>query len=109
MTIKERIILELDQTPEFLLEQVFNFLRFLKSSYRFTQMPPSSSAEGTETSASTVVVTSQFAESLSENDRLEKLNQLFGSWADQPDLGEIFETIEEDRRAYRGRPMDSLD
>lgn len=107
MTIKERIILELDQTPDFLLEQVFNFLRFLKSSYHFGQGLPVTSA--TESSAPAAVETSQMIESLSEAERLEKLNQLFGSWADQPDLGEIFETIEENRRAYRGRSIDSLD
>ncbi len=107
MTIKERIILELDQTSEFLLERVFNFLRFLKSSYRFGQVSPGQPV--TESSVPAAMVASQTSECLSEADRLEKLNQLFGSWAERPDLDEIFETIQEDRRAYRGRPLDSLD
>lgn len=31
MTFKERLIQEIEHTPDILLEQVFNFLRFLKT------------------------------------------------------------------------------
>lgn len=108
MTIKDRIILELDQTPEFLLEQVFNFLRFLKSTYRLGQANAIQTGVVAE-SPNTAYENDLPAQALSEADRLARLNQLFGAWADQPDLNEIFEGIEQDRHAYRGRSIDSLD
>ncbi|MBW4598023.1 MAG: hypothetical protein KME29_00010 [Calothrix sp. FI2-JRJ7] len=46
---------------------------------------------------------------LTDEDRLAKLNQLFGAWKDQPDLKQIFEEIDEQRHAYRGRVVDSMD
>lgn len=46
---------------------------------------------------------------LTDEERLTKLNQLFGAWKDQPDLKEIFEEIDEQRHAYRGRAINSID
>ena len=46
---------------------------------------------------------------LTDEERLTKLNRLFGAWKDQPDLKEIFEEIDEQRHAYRGRAINSID
>lgn len=40
MTIKERLIKEVDQAPDALLEQVLNFLQFLKLSYQQEDQEP---------------------------------------------------------------------
>jgi len=45
---------------------------------------------------------------LSDQERLERLNQLFGVWKDQPDLIEIFAEIDRERHTYRGREIASL-
>jgi hypothetical protein len=41
--------------------------------------------------------------SLSERERLKKLNQLFGIWRNQSDLDEIFAEIDQERHADIGR------
>lgn len=46
---------------------------------------------------------------LSETERLTRLNQLFGSWQNQPELDEAFAEIDRERHAYRGREIASLD
>ena len=46
---------------------------------------------------------------LTDEERLAKLNELFGAWKDQPDLDEIFAQIDRERHAYRGRQIDSFD
>jgi hypothetical protein len=46
---------------------------------------------------------------LTDEERLAKLNQLFGAWKNQPDLMEAFAEIDEERHAYRGRVIDSID
>ena len=46
-------------------------------------------------------------EVMSQGDRLAKLQELFGCWQDQPDLVEIFQDIESDRRSDLGRSVDS--
>lgn len=46
---------------------------------------------------------------LTDEERLTKLNRLFGAWKDQPDLKEIFEEIDEQRHAYRGRVINLID
>ncbi|GJD19912.1 hypothetical protein RIVM261_048680 [Rivularia sp. IAM M-261] len=46
---------------------------------------------------------------LTDEERLTKLNRLFGAWKDQPDLKEIFEEIDEQRHAYRGRAINLID
>jgi hypothetical protein len=46
---------------------------------------------------------------LTDEERLARLNKLFGAWKDQPDLMEIFTEIDEQRHAYRGRVIDSID
>lgn len=46
---------------------------------------------------------------LTDEERLAKLNELFGAWKDQTDLDEIFAEIDRERHAYRGRQIDSFD
>ncbi len=46
---------------------------------------------------------------LTEEEKLARLNQLFGVWKDQPELIEIFAEIDKDRHSYRGRSMKSID
>lgn len=43
---------------------------------------------------------------LSDEERLAKLNALFGAWKDQPDLDKIFDQIDRERHAYQGRQID---
>lgn len=38
---------------------------------------------------------------LTDEEKLNKLNQLFGVWQDQPELTEIFAEIDHQRHAYR--------
>ncbi len=51
----------------------------------------------------------QNKQSLTDEERLAKLNKLFGTWKAQPDLMEIYEEIDKQRHAYRGREIDSFD
>jgi hypothetical protein len=76
MITKELIIQELDRLPEDQLEQVLNFLNLLLNQPQ-TSPQPSPPRQ---------------PHPLSDAERLERLNQLFGSWANQPDLDEIFAT-----------------
>ncbi|AFZ23609.1 hypothetical protein Cylst_1319 [Cylindrospermum stagnale PCC 7417] len=46
---------------------------------------------------------------LTEEERLAKLNKLFGAWKTQPDLTEIFAKIDQQRHTYQGRNLDSID
>ena len=46
---------------------------------------------------------------LSEQERLTRLNNIFGAWKNQPDLDEIFAETDRERHAYRGRAIESLD
>jgi len=46
---------------------------------------------------------------LTEMERLARLNQLFGAWKNQPELTEIFREIDQNRHAYQGRTIDSID
>ena len=48
----------------------------------------------------------QNKQSLTDEERLAKLNKLFGAWKNQPDLMEIYEEIDRERHAYRGRNID---
>jgi hypothetical protein len=45
---------------------------------------------------------------LTDEERLARLNKLFGVWKDQPDLTEVFAEIDEHRHAYRGRVIHSI-
>jgi hypothetical protein len=47
--------------------------------------------------------------SVSDEERLVRLNRLFGVWKDQADLDPIFAEIDRERHAYRGRSIDSFD
>lgn len=51
----------------------------------------------------------EFEQPLDEEERLTKLNQIFGMWKNQPDLDEIFTEIDIERHANRGRAIESLD
>jgi hypothetical protein len=97
MTFKEHLLQELEHTPEPILEQVLNFLQFLKAH---------SPNNGTSIQTPTI---NRSAPDLSDQERLAKLNKLFGAWKDQPDLAEKFAEIDRERHAYRGRPIDSMD
>lgn len=46
---------------------------------------------------------------LTDEERLAKLNQLFGVWQDQPELIDIFAEIDQQRHTYQGRLIDSID
>ena len=46
---------------------------------------------------------------LTDEERLEKLNQLFGVWKEQPELIEIFAEIDKERHSYKGRVIASID
>lgn len=46
---------------------------------------------------------------LPDEERLTRLNQLFGAWADAPELIETFAELDRDRHAYRGRPLETWD
>lgn len=46
---------------------------------------------------------------LTEEERLAKLNKLFGAWKNQLDLTEIFAEIDQQRHTYQGRTLDSID
>ncbi len=42
---------------------------------------------------------------LTDEERLAKLNKLFGVWKNQPELIETFEEIDKERHSYRGRKL----
>ncbi|MDM9581064.1 hypothetical protein [Nostoc sp. GT001] len=46
---------------------------------------------------------------LTDEERLAKLNKLFGVWQDQPELIHIFAEIDQQRHPYQGRVIDSID
>lgn len=46
---------------------------------------------------------------VSEEERLLKLNSLFGTWENQPDLDEAFAEIDRKRHDYYGRDIEYLD
>jgi predicted HAD superfamily phosphohydrolase len=45
---------------------------------------------------------------LSEQERLTRLNQIFGVWKNQTELDDIFAEIDTERHAYRGRALETL-
>ncbi len=55
-----------------------------------------------------VVVINETKQSLTDEERLIKLNQLFGAWKEQPELIEIFAEIDGKRHGYRGRMIDTI-
>ncbi|BAZ12338.1 hypothetical protein NIES4071_41680 [Calothrix sp. NIES-4071] len=52
---------------------------------------------------------STIGQTLTNDEKLAKLNQLFGAWKDDTELIEIFTEIDKNRHAYRGREINSLD
>jgi hypothetical protein len=68
--------------------------------------------DGTEIIVDVVISPSQIVEAgqtLSNEEKLSKLNQLFGAWQNQPELVEIFAGIDEQRHVYRGRNIDVIE
>lgn len=53
--------------------------------------------------------TIELLEEINIQERLTRLNQLFGAWKNQPALDEIFADIDTERHAYRGRAIESID
>ncbi|MEM9451857.1 MAG: hypothetical protein AAGA75_25475 [Cyanobacteria bacterium P01_E01_bin.6] len=47
----------------------------------------------------------QAHEGAAEQDKLARLNELFGAWSNQPDLDEAFVDIDRQRHDYRGRVL----
>ncbi len=45
---------------------------------------------------------------LTDEERLAKLNKLFGAWQDQAELINIFAEIDQQRHTYQGRGIDSI-
>jgi hypothetical protein len=46
---------------------------------------------------------------LTNEEKLRKLNELFGVWEEQPELIDIFAEIDTQRHAYQGRVINSID
>ncbi|MEH1852479.1 MAG: hypothetical protein V7L11_12510 [Nostoc sp.] len=46
---------------------------------------------------------------LTDEERLAKLNKLFGVWQEQTELIDIFAEIDQQRHTYEGRVIDSID
>ncbi|MBO3460975.1 hypothetical protein G7B40_013920 [Aetokthonos hydrillicola Thurmond2011] len=68
--------------------------------------------DGTEIIVDVEFIANQITEpqtSLTDSERLARLNQLFGAWKTQPELTEIFTEIDQQRHIYQGRTIDSLD
>ncbi|MDB9338748.1 MULTISPECIES: hypothetical protein [Cyanophyceae] len=68
--------------------------------------------DGTEITIEVGFITNPVTEPkplLTDEERLARLNQLFGAWKNQPELTEIFTEIDQQRHIYQGRNIDSLD
>ncbi|MEH2444285.1 MAG: hypothetical protein V7K18_00420 [Nostoc sp.] len=68
--------------------------------------------DGTEIIIDLEFIENEICESkvnLTEEERLAKLNKLFGVWKNQPDLTEIFVEVDQQRHTYQGRSIDSID
>ena len=46
---------------------------------------------------------------LSLSERLNRLRAIFGAWQNQPELDEIFATLDEERHHYQGREIVGFD
>lgn len=46
---------------------------------------------------------------LTDEEKLAKLNKLFGAWQEQPELIDIFAEIDQQRHTYQARDIDSID
>jgi hypothetical protein len=91
MTLREQLFQELDNAPDDIVAQLLTTLRSFKANSQSGSIPGHPLAN------------------LSDEERLARINQVFGAWKDQPDLVEIFAEIDRDRHAYRGRQIDSMD
>ena len=48
-------------------------------------------------------------QALTDEERLTKINKLFGIWKNQPDLMETFKEIDRERHSYKGRQLDKIE
>ena len=68
--------------------------------------------DGTEIIIDVEFIANQITEPqplLTDEERLARLNQLFGAWKNQPELTEIFTEIDQQRHIYQGIAIDSID
>ncbi|RAM52068.1 hypothetical protein BLD44_027530 [Mastigocladus laminosus UU774] len=68
--------------------------------------------DGTEIIVDLEITSTQIHEkkqSLTDEEKLARLNKLFGAWKDQPELMDVFTEIDKQRHTYRGRVIDSID
>lgn len=73
--------------------------------------------DGTEIIVDLEIVDLEFIENqirkpkqpLTEQERLAKVNKLFSTWKNQPELTQIFAEIDQERHTYQGRIIDSID
>lgn len=56
-----------------------------------------------------ITIEVELEQPLNEQERLTKINQLFGTWKDQPDIDEIFAEINRERYANFGRVVETLE
>ena len=52
-----------------------------------------------------VVIEFQIGNPSQQTERLQRLNQLFGVWKDQPNIDLIFAEIDQERHSYYGREV----
>ena len=91
MTLKEQLFQELDNASDDIVAQMLTTLRSFKANPQSTSIP------------------GHPLEHLSEEERLIKINAMLGGWKDDPEIAEIFAQIDQERHAYRGRHIDSMD
>lgn len=96
MTLKEQIIQELDETPDSLLEQVLNFLKFLRN------LPYSRDKVHIFRKPHPLF-------GLNFEDRKVRIHSMLGAWQGNLELDIFFSEMDKARHAYRGRQIDSFD
>ena len=91
MTLKEQLFQELDNASDDIVAQMLKDLRILKANSQSNSIP------------------GHPLEHLSEEERLVRINAMLGGWKDDPEIAKIFAQIDQERHAYRGRQIDSMD
>lgn len=91
MTLKEQLFRELDNVSDEIIAQMLMTLRAFKMNSPLLAIP------------------GHPLEHLSEEERLVRINAVLGGWKDDLEIAEIFAQIDQDRHAYRGRQIDSMD
>ncbi|MEO0852441.1 MAG: hypothetical protein AAFY15_02905 [Cyanobacteria bacterium J06648_11] len=57
----------------------------------------------------TPIANPKISRDLTDAERLARLNRLFGTWRDRPDLDEVFAHLDRVRHGERGRKLTSFD